>query len=101
MAVYPQEIIYRAFLFHRYRNLFEDRGYLVHASAVVFSFGHIIYYHPYSMLFTFVGGYLFATTYRRSRSLLAASFEHSLYGCYLYTIGLGRFFYTGIEQLLD
>lgn len=68
--------------------------------AWVFSFGHIIYYHPFSLLATLVGGYLFAYTYWKSRSLLAASMEHALYGCFLYTIGLGRFFYTEIEKLL-
>jgi hypothetical protein len=100
LAVYPQEIIYRSFLFHRYRSLFGNSRYLMHASAWVFSFDHIIYYHPFSLLATLVGGYLFAYTYWKSRSLLAASMEHALYGCFLYTIGLGRFFYTGIEKLL-
>lgn len=101
LAVYPQEIIYRGFLFHRYRYLFGKSRYLMHASAWVFSFGHIIYYHPFSLLFTLVGGYLFAYTYGKSRSLLAASIEHALYGCFLYTIGLGRYFYTGIEKLVE
>jgi membrane protease YdiL (CAAX protease family) len=100
LAVYPQEIIYRGFLFQRYGELFSDQKYITHASALVFSFGHIIYYNPYSMLLTLVGGYFFANTYQRTRSLFAASFEHALYGCFLYTIGLGRFFFTGIDQLI-
>lgn len=100
LAVYPQEIIYRGFLFQRYGPLFSKQSYLIHASALVFSFGHIIYYHPLSMLLTLAGGYLFAYTYWKSKSLLAASIEHALYGCFLYTIGLGRFFLSGIDQLL-
>lgn len=100
LAVYPQEIIYRGFLFKRYGEVFNDKKYLVHASALVFSFGHIIYYNPYSMLLSLAGGYFFAATYRRTKSLFAASFEHALYGCFLYTIGLGRFFFTGIDQLI-
>jgi hypothetical protein len=100
LAVYPQEVIYRGFLFHCYRYLFGAQRYRVHASAWVFSFGHIIYYHPYSILFSLVGGYLFAHTYHRSKSIIMASIEHALYGCFFYTIGLGRFFFTGIEQLL-
>ena len=100
LAVYPQELIYRGFLFQRYGKLFGSEKRSIHASALVFSFGHIIYYHPYSLLFTLVGGYLFAYTYSKSRSLLAASVEHALYGCFLYTIGMGRFFFSGIEELL-
>ncbi len=100
LGVYPQEIIYRGFLFHRYQRLFPEPRHLIIVSAVVFSFGHIIYHHPYSMLFTLVGGYLFGYTYWKSQSLLAAAFEHALYGCFLYTIGLGRFFFIGIEQLM-
>jgi hypothetical protein len=52
------------------------------------------------MILTFFGGYLFAYTYAKTRSLLLVSIEHALYGCLLYTIGLGRFFYTGFEKLL-
>jgi len=100
LAVYPQELIFRAFFFHRYAALFNTPAMMIGASAVAFSFGHIIYYHPYSMMFTLGGGALFSYTYWRSRSLLAATLEHALYGCLLYTIGLGRFFFTGIDQLI-
>jgi membrane protease YdiL (CAAX protease family) len=100
LGVYPQEIIYRGFLFHRYQSLFNQPRHLIIASAAVFSFGHILYLHPYSILLTLVGGYLFGYTYWKSQSLLAASFEHALYGSFLYTIGLGRFFFIGIEKLI-
>ncbi|WP_423804206.1 hypothetical protein [Nitrosomonas nitrosa] len=46
-----------------------------------------------SVTFTFVGGIMFAYTYHRHRSLLLASIEHALYGCFVFTIGLGWFFY--------
>ncbi len=101
LSVYPQELIYRAFLFHRYGQLFSSESSVVHLSALSFSFGHIIYFHPVSLLLTFFGGYLFAWTYRKTRSLLAVSIEHALYGCLLYTIGLGRFFYTGFDKLFQ
>ncbi|WP_321372410.1 CPBP family intramembrane glutamic endopeptidase [uncultured Desulfuromusa sp.] len=100
LSVYPQELIYRAFLFHRYRPLLQKERSLIHLSAIAFSFGHIIYFHPISIILTFFGGYLFAWTYAKTQSLLAVSFEHALYGCLLYTIGLGRFFYTGFDKLL-
>lgn len=100
LSVYPQELIYRAFLFHRYGRELKNEKHAIHLSAIAFSFGHIIYFHPLSMLLTLLGGYLFAWTYMRTRSLLAVSFEHALYGCLLYTIGLGRFFYTGFDHLI-
>jgi len=101
LSVYPQELIYRAFLFHRYGRLCSSESSVVHLSALAFSFGHIIYFHPVSLLLTFLGGYLFAWTYRKTQSLLAVSIEHALYGCLLYTIGLGRFFYTGFDKLFQ
>ncbi len=100
LSVYPQELIYRAFLFHRYGELVRRKRHLMHLSALAFAFGHIIYFHPLSMLLTFFGGYLFSWTYFKTRSLLAVSFEHALYGCLLYTIGLGQFFYTGFDKLI-
>ena len=101
LSVYPQELIYRAFLFHRYGQHLPQQKHVIHLSAITFSFGHIIYFHPLSIILTFFGGYLFAWTYARTRSLLAVSFEHALYGCLLYTIGLGRFFYTGFDKLIN
>ena len=41
------------------------------------------------------GGLFFADTYAKTRSLAAVYFEHALYGCYLFTIGLGFYFYHG------
>jgi len=101
LAVYPQELIYRAFLFHRYGEVVRRKRYLIHLSAFAFAFGHIIYFHPLSIVLTFFGGYLFSWTYFRTRSLLAVSFEHAIYGSLLYTIGLGRFFYTGFDKLIS
>src|SRR5215472_6991428 len=58
-SVYPQEIIYRAFFFHRYGALFPtDAGRIV-ASAAVFAIGHVFFRRPWiAMTLTFVGGLL-------------------------------------------
>jgi hypothetical protein len=32
-------------------------------------------------------------------SLLTSSIEHALYGCWLFTVGLGQFFYHGRVRL--
>lgn len=37
-------------------------------------------------------GVLFAWTYERTRSTLAVSVEHALFGCWMFTVGLGSFF---------
>lgn len=95
LSVYPQELVFRAFVFHRYRDLFRDSSALVWASAAAFAWVHILFGNWIAVLLTLPGGWLFADTYRRSRSLLAASIEHALYGCFIFTVGLGRYFYNG------
>lgn len=97
VAVYPQELFYRAFLFRRYRSLFPSDRSMIHASAMTFGFAHIIYGNIPAVLLTLIGGYLFAITYQRSQSILIVSMEHALYGCLLYTIGLGQFIHTGLS----
>ena len=49
-----------------------------------------------AVVLTLVGGWLFARTYLRTRSLLATAVEHAAYGCLLFTVGLGRWFVTGV-----
>jgi uncharacterized protein len=64
-------------------------------SAVAFSFAHIIFRNPIAVGFTLIGGVLFAWRYAVTGSLLTSSFEHALYGCWMFTIGLGEYFYKG------
>jgi membrane protease YdiL (CAAX protease family) len=94
-SVYPQELVYRTFLFHRYRTLFRSQAALILASAFAFGLMHIVFLHWLSVLMTFAGGLLFAWTYARTRSTLAVTVEHALYGCFVFTVGLGSFFYGG------
>jgi len=95
LSVYPQGIIYRAFFFERYRGLFPNPVLLIVASAIAFSFAHIIFRNPIAIIFTLVGGLLFAWRYAETGSLFTSSFEHALYGCWMFTIGLGEYFYKG------
>lgn len=94
LAVYPQELIFRGFLFRRYHSLFPNKKSMIHASALVFGFAHIIYGNVPAVILALIGGYLFALTYQRSKSILTVSVEHALYGCLLYTIGFGHFILT-------
>lgn len=95
LGVYPQEIIYRAFIFHRYRELFSKETALIHISSLSFAFGHIIYLNYISILLALIGGYIFSITYYRTRSVFLVYIEHLLYGTLLYTIGFGNYFYSG------
>ena len=95
LSVYPQGIIYRAFFFERYRGLFPNNMLLIVMSAAAFSFVHIIFRNPIAIVFTLIGGLLFAWRYAETGSLFTSSFEHALYGCWMFTIGLGEYFYKG------
>lgn len=95
LSVLPQELIYRRFLFARYAGLFPGQPALIAASAAAFGFAHVIFLNPWAVLLAGIGGALFADTYARAGSLRACAAEHALYGCLVFTIGLGRFFYTG------
>jgi membrane protease YdiL (CAAX protease family) len=99
VSVVPQELIYRVFFFERYRPLFGRGRSMVLASAAVFSFAHIVFQNWMAIFLTFPGGLLFAYTYRRAGSLLLVSAEHALYGCAIFTIGYGEFFFAGTLRL--
>jgi len=99
LSVFPQELIYRAFFFERYRPLFGRELGMIAASAAVFAFGHIIFHHWISVVLTLAGGWLFATTYRRTSSLLLVCAEHALYGCAIFTIGFGEYFFDRLPWL--
>ncbi|MFC0106985.1 CPBP family intramembrane glutamic endopeptidase [Kibdelosporangium aridum] len=98
LSVYPQELIFRAFMFHRYAAVFGTGTGMIIASAAAFGFAHIIFGNWFAVVATTVGGLLFASRYARSRSLLAVSIEHGLYGVLIFTVGLGQFVYHGANS---
>ena len=95
LSALPQELIYRAFFFHRYQILFCSEHRTLLASVLTFAFLHIIFANPIAPLLTLPGGYLFARTYVRTGSLPAAAIEHAVYGEVVFTVGLGAYFYRG------
>jgi uncharacterized protein len=95
LSVYPQGVLYRAFFFQRYASLFPGKWAMIVASAAAFAILHIIFRNWLAVGLTFAGGLLFASRYAETGSLAVSSFEHALYGCWLFTIGLGQFFYHG------
>ncbi|GBQ85712.1 CPBP family intramembrane glutamic endopeptidase [Asaia krungthepensis] len=95
LSVWPQEVLYRQFLFSRYAALFRTPSQRIAASAVAFGFAHVIFLNWIAIALTVAGGLLFARDYERHRSLRLSCLEHSLFGCLIFTLGMGRYFYTG------
>jgi membrane protease YdiL (CAAX protease family) len=102
LSVYPQGIIYRAFIFERYRDLFGPPWAIVLASAAAFAYVHVIYRNRIAVVLTSLGGILFALRYLQTGSVLVSSCEHALYGCAIFTIGVGRsFYYEALQRPLS
>ncbi|MGR7814542.1 CPBP family intramembrane glutamic endopeptidase [Lacinutrix undariae] len=88
-SVYPQELLYRTLYFKRYKDLFKTEWLFVFVNAIVFSLAHLMFKNSLVILITFVGGILFALTYLKTKSTLLVSIEHAIYGCWLFTVGMG------------
>lgn len=97
LSVYPQELMYRTFFFHRYAGLFRSPGAMLAANAVLFGWAHILVHNFTAMLLTTLGGLLFAWTYHRYRSTLLVAAEHALYGDWVFTVGIGGMFVNGVR----
>ncbi|TBN04285.1 CPBP family intramembrane metalloprotease [Hyunsoonleella flava] len=89
-SVYPQELIYRTFFFKRYAKLFNSSRLLVFVNAMLFALGHIFFKNTLVLVLTFLGGILFALTFLKTKSTLLVSIEHAIYGCWLFTLGMGE-----------
>lgn len=88
-SVYPQELLYRTFFFKRYNSLFKNKTVLIIINAVLFSVAHVLFKNTLVLILTFIGGILFAITYKKHNSVLLVSIEHAIYGCWLFTVGMG------------
>jgi uncharacterized protein len=96
LSVYPQALIYRAFFFFRYHALFTSPVNLLLVSAIAFAYMHIVFRNWLALGLTVCGGLLFGLRYQQTHSLFISCFEHALYGCWIFTVGLGRsFLYRG------
>ena len=89
-SVYPQELIYRTFFFLRYKNIFKSEILFILVNAILFSVAHLLFKNELVLFLTFIGGILFAITYKNTKSTLLVSIEHAIYGCWLFTIGMGN-----------
>ncbi|QED36906.1 CPBP family intramembrane metalloprotease [Antarcticibacterium arcticum] len=91
-SVIPQEIIYRVYFFHRYKEIIPERFLLMLSNAIIFGLTHWIYANWVAPIATFLVSWIFIYTYLKSKSLLNVSLEHYFYGLIMFTIGFGYFF---------
>ena len=63
---------------------------LILVNAVLFSLAHLFFRNALVMILTFLGGIVFALTYHKTKSTLLVAIEHAIYGCWLYTVGMGE-----------
>lgn len=90
-SVIPQEIIYRTFFFHRYKSILPTQSLRLGTSTFLFGFAHAIYGNWLAVALSAVGGAMFGLRYLQSRSTAVVVIEHSIWGCFLFTIGLGSY----------
>lgn len=95
LSVIPQELFFRAYFFHRYASLLRNPAARVIVSAVVFGCAHAFYGNGLTVALATIGGLCFAWTFARTGSLALVVLEHSAYGVLLFSLGLGRLFYSG------
>ena len=91
-SVYPQELVFRSFIFHRYSDLIPNQFLMILVSATAFAWGHLVFDNWIAVGLSFLGGLLFAETWRRTHSLFWVSLEHFIYGIFTFSVGLGKFF---------
>ena len=95
LSAWPQEIIFRSLYFERYGHLFSSTAMLILMNGVVFGFGHLFYMNWITISMTAVGGMIMGWAYLRNRSMALAWVLHLIAGNIVFTVGLGRFFYSG------
>lgn len=99
-SAYIQEVVFRLFFFERYGPLFRKRLYLILASGISFSFVHIVYYSPLSMILTLFAGLYFAWIYEKTKSVLFTAILHGAFGVLIFTVGLGHHFWLDMYRWL-
>lgn len=95
LSAYPQELIFRSFFFQRYRELFPNPIMMLIISGISFGLAHMVYGNWIAPVASVFAGIFFGYRYMKSGSLVVTSIEHGLWGNFLFTVGMGWFFYSG------
>lgn len=96
-SAYPQELIYRAYFYHRFSSVLKNERISIMINALLFSFSHVIFNNWIAIVVTFFGSLLFSYIYKKSNSLMVTFIEHALYGNIIFTVGLGKYFYLPLD----
>ena len=96
-SAYPQELIYRAYYYHRFSSVFKNERLSIIINALLFSLSHIIFNNWIAVILTFFGSLLLSYIYKKSKSLMVVFIEHALYGNIIFTVGLGKYFYLPLN----
>lgn len=98
LSAFPQEIIFRTFLFHRYKTIIPRKEHRIWLSSICFGYVHIFYDNWLAVVLSTVAGYVFCKTYAHSRSTILVAIEHSLWGLWIFTLGIGEYFDSALIQ---
>ena len=94
VSVLPQEVIFRTYFFHRYKHIIPSKTHRWLLSSLTFGLAHIVYGNWIAVVLSSVAGALFGYRYMQTRSTLLVIVEHTLWGTFVFTIGLGAYFLT-------
>ena len=99
LSALPQELVFRVLFFQRYDSILPSHPIVsVPLNALVFSFAHLMYWSWVVAVMTFVGGLIFAFSYRVRGNFPEAFVLHAVSGLIVFAMGLGVFFYSGNVQ---
>ena len=98
-SVVPQTVVYRVLFFHRYAHIFKTKNEKLFASALVFSFAHIVMLNAPALILTFIGGIFFSKFYLKDKSILGSVLEHGAHGSLLFILGFGVYLYSGFDNI--
>lgn len=99
VSALPQEVVFRVLFFERYAAILPGKlGLQIGLNALVFAWAHIMYWSGIVLALTFVGGLVFAWSYRGRGNFPEAVVLHSLAGVMLFLVGMGAYFYSGNVQ---
>ena len=94
LSAFPQEILYRSYFFHRFKSVHGKKVWrTLVVNGMIFGFVHIVLKNEVAVILSAIGGVMFAHTYYKTRSLALVTLEHALYGNWIFTVGLGWYFY--------
>ncbi|WP_052379793.1 MULTISPECIES: CPBP family intramembrane glutamic endopeptidase [unclassified Pseudoalteromonas] len=78
------EVIYRTFIFKRYKSLLPNINQRVILSSLAFGFLHIVFRNWQAVVLLILASIIFCNTYVKSKSVFLVTLEHSCFGLIAY-----------------